>query len=273
MDTMFQDLKFVFRSLARRPGFTSAVLLTLGLGIGANTAIFSVVNSVLLNPLPFEAADRLVTPNVMSTQGFYISTSIPNYYDWKDQPRSFESFGAYRGNSAVLTGFDRPEVIRTREVLGDFYEVLRVDAAIGRTITAAESEPGARAIATVSHTFWENRLEGDPDVLGRTLISSDQPFEIVGVMPKGLAFPRPRMTSIYPWDTSPRGSRGTTEEAPPEREPSAAYFRASALSGRKSIFHGSLRPSGKARMTGQRRPSWCPSPTSTSATCAPRSGS
>ncbi len=114
MDTAIQDLKFVFRSLVRRPGFTAAVLLTLGLGIGANTAIFSVVNGVLLDPLPFEAADRLVTPNVMSTQGFYISTSIPNYYDWKDQSRSFEAFGAHRGTTAILTGLDRPDVVRTR---------------------------------------------------------------------------------------------------------------------------------------------------------------
>ena len=189
MDTVFQDLKFVFRSFARRPGFTAAVLLTLGLGIGANTAIFSVVNGVLFNPLPFEAADRLVTPNVMSTQGFYISTSIPNYYDWKDRSRSFEAFGAYRGATAVLTGLDRPEVVRTRQVLGDFFEVLRVDAAIGRAITAEESEPGGPAIATVSHRFWENRLGSDPEVLGRTLTLSDQPFEIIGVMPEGFGFP------------------------------------------------------------------------------------
>ena len=191
MDTVFQDLKFVFRSVARRPGFTAAVLLTLGLGIGANTAIFSVVNGVLLDPLPFEAADRLVTPNVMSTQGFYISTSIPNYYDWKDQSRSFEAFGAYRGTNAVLTGLDRPEVVRVRQVLGDFFDLLGVDAAIGRAITAAESEPGAAAIATVSHAFWENRLGGDPAVLGRTLMLSDQPFEIIGVMPEGFGFPSP----------------------------------------------------------------------------------
>ncbi len=191
MDTVIQDLKFVFRSVARRPGFTAAVLLTLGLGIGANTAIFSVVNGVLLSPLPFEAADRLVTPNVMSAQGFYISTSIPNYYDWKEQSRSFEAFGAYRGTNAVLTGLERPEVVRTRQVLGDFFEVLGVGAAIGRTITAEESEPGAPAIATVSHRFWENRLEGDPDVLGRTLTLNDRPFEIIGVMPEGFAFPSP----------------------------------------------------------------------------------
>ena len=191
MDAVIQDLKFVLRSFARHKGFTAAVLLTLGLGIGANTAIFSVVNGVLLNPLPFDAADRLVTPNVMSTQGFYISTSIPNYYDWKDQSRSFEAFGAYRGTNAVLTGLERPEVIRARQVLGDFFEVLGVDAAMGRAITSAESEPGAPAIATVSHAFWENRLGSDPDVLGRTLTLSDEPFEIVGVMPEGFGFPSP----------------------------------------------------------------------------------
>ena len=146
MDAVIQDLKFVFRSVGRRPGFTAAVLLTLGLGIGANTAIFSVVNGVLLNPLPFDAAERLVTPNVMSTQGFYISTSIPNYYDWKDQSRSFEAFGAYRGTNAVLTGFERPDVIRIRQVLGDFFEVLGVEAAMGRAINSQESEPGPGAL-------------------------------------------------------------------------------------------------------------------------------
>ena len=191
MDTAIQDLRFVLRSFVRRPGFTATVLLTLGLGIGANTAIFSVVNGVLLDPLPFEAADRLVTPNVMSTQGFYVSTSIPNYYDWKDRSRSFEAFGAYRGATAVLTGLDRPEVVRTTQVLGDFFEVLGVDATIGRTISAAESEPGAPAIATISHGFWENRLGSDPDVLGRTLTLSDRPFEIIGVMPEGFVFPSP----------------------------------------------------------------------------------
>jgi putative ABC transport system permease protein len=189
MDAAIQDLKFVFRSLTRRPGFTAAVLLTLGLGIGANTAIFSVVNGVLLDPLPFDAPDRLVTPNVMSTQGFYISTSIPNYYDWKDQSRSFEAFDAYRGTNAVLTGLDRPEVVRTRQVLGDFFEVLGVDAATGRTITVEESEPGAPAIATISHRFWENRLGRDPAILGRTLILNDLPFEVIGVMPEGFEFP------------------------------------------------------------------------------------
>ena len=191
MDTAYQDLKFVIRSLARHPGFTLSVLLTLGLGIAANTAIFSVVNGVMLQPLPFESPERLVTPNVISTQGFYISTSIPNYLDWKNSSRSFEAFGAYRGVSPVVTGLDRPEVVRAEQVLGDFFDVLGTEAAMGRTITAEESEPGAPPVATISHSFWEGRLGGDPGVLGRTLTLDGEPFEIVGVMPEGFAFPTP----------------------------------------------------------------------------------
>ena len=191
MDTLAQDLKYVLRTLARHPSFTGAVLLTLGLGIAANTAIFSVVNGVLLQPLPFESPEQLVTPDVMSSRGFYISTSIPNYYDWKDRSRSFEAFGAYRGSSAVLTGLDRPEVVQTRQILGDFFDVLGINAARGRTITAGEAEPGAAPIAVLSHGFWQDQLGGDPRVLGRTLSIDDNPFEVVGVMPEGFAFPSP----------------------------------------------------------------------------------
>ena len=217
MDTLVQDLKYVLRTLGRRPAFTLAVLLTLGLGIAANTAIFSVLNGVLLQPLPFESPEDLVTPDVMSTRGFYISTSIPNYYDWKDRSRSFESFGAYMGTSAVLTGLDRPEVVRIQRVLGDFFEVLGVGAAMGRTVTAQEAEPGAVAMAVLSHRFWRDQLAGDSQVLGRTLILDDTPFEVVGVMPADFVFPSPE-DDIYvpmgyfaegmPWDD--RGSSSGT---------------------------------------------------------------
>ena len=157
MDTLLQDLRFAVRTLLKRPGFTAAVVLTLGLGIAANTAIFSVANAVLLHPLPFDEADRLVTPNPISDRGFGISLSIPNYYDWKDQARSWESFGAYRGDSAVFIGSDRPEVVRVRQVLGDFFAALRITPAHGRLITAAESEPGAVPIAVITDGFWQRR--------------------------------------------------------------------------------------------------------------------
>lgn len=198
MDTLLQDLRFAARTLLKRPAFTAAVVLTLGLGIAANTAIFSVVNAVLLNPLPFDQADRLVTPNPVSYRGFGISLSIPNYYDWKNQARSWESFGAYTGASAVLTGLDRPEVIRVRWVLGDFFDVLRVDAARGRLITAEESEPGAVPIAVITDGFWQNRLGGGEDAVGSAITLDGIPYTVIGVLPPGFEFPSPNDEVFVP---------------------------------------------------------------------------
>ena len=189
MDALLQDIRFAARTLLKRPAFTAAVVLTLGLGIAANTAIFSVVNAVLLQPLPFEEADRLVSPNPISNRGFEISLSIPNYYDWKDQARSWESFGAFRGTNAVLTGLDRPEVVRVQQVLGDFFEVLRANAALGRVFDADEAEPGAAPVAVVTHGFWQRRLGGSGDVVGTSITLDGIPYTIVGVMPRDFAFP------------------------------------------------------------------------------------
>jgi len=198
MDTLLQDLRFAARTLLKRPAFAAAVVLTLGLGIAANTAIFSVVNAVLLDPLPFDEADRLVTPNAVSYRGFGISLSIPNYYDWKNQARSWESFGAYNGASAVLTGLDRPEVIRVRWVLGDFFDVLRVDAARGRLISADEAEPGAVPIAVITDGFWQNRLGGGEDAVGSAITLDGIPYTVIGVLPPGFEFPSPNDEVFLP---------------------------------------------------------------------------
>jgi putative ABC transport system permease protein len=191
MDTLLQDIRFAARTLIQRRGFTAAVVLTLGLGIAANTAIFSVAHAVLLDPLPFAAAERIVTPNPISYRGFGISLSIPNYYDWREQARSWESFGAYRGINAVLTGIDRPEVVRVRQVLGDFFRVLRADAAHGRLLSAAECEPGAVPIAVISDGFWRNRLGGAENAVGEAITLDGVPYTIVGILPAGFEFPSP----------------------------------------------------------------------------------
>ena len=180
METFIQDLRYVLRTLFQRPGFTAAVIVTLGLGIASTTAIFSVVNAILLRPLPFEGADQLVTPNVISTQGFAISLSIPNYYDWKDQTNAWESFGASRATNAVMTDVETPEVVGVRQVLGDFFRVLRVDAAHGRVITAAESEPGAVPLAVITNGFWQRRFGGSADAIAGALTLDGIPFTIIG---------------------------------------------------------------------------------------------
>jgi putative ABC transport system permease protein len=189
MGTVWQDVRYGVRTLIRRPYFTTIAIVTIALGIGANTSIFSVVNGVLLEPLPLHEPDALVTPAVIGTRGFEISLSIPNFRDWRERSRSFESFGANMSRNHTLTGIDRPEMIRARWVLGDFFETLGVPSARGRVIASDETWAGAAPVAVVTHGFWERRLGGDPDVIGRTITLDSETFEIIGVMPQWFQFP------------------------------------------------------------------------------------
>ncbi|NIR39512.1 MAG: hypothetical protein GWN07_27040, partial [Actinobacteria bacterium] len=143
----------------------------------------------LLEPIPLPDSGELVVPEVIAPTGFQISLSIPNFKDWREKNRTFESFAANRRASRTLTGGDRPEVIVMREVLGDWFEALDVSAARGRVIASDETWAGAAPIAVVTHGFWQRRLAGDPDVLGRTIVLDGESFEIVGVMPPDFRFP------------------------------------------------------------------------------------
>ncbi|MDH5197670.1 MAG: ABC transporter permease, partial [Gemmatimonadota bacterium] len=176
MPHLLDDLRFAGRSLAKRPGFAAVVVATLAIGVGANSAIFSVVNGVLLEPIPVREPARLVVPDVISPLGYSISLSIPNFRDWRERNRVFESFGAVMTRNQTLTGLDRPQMIEARLVLGDFFETLGVPAAIGRTIPSGETEAGAAPVAVVSHVFWEQQLGGTAEVLGRTLTLDGEPF-------------------------------------------------------------------------------------------------
>jgi putative ABC transport system permease protein len=197
MGSLWQDVRYAIRTLSARPAFAGVAIFTLALGIGANTAIFSVVNGVLLQPLPVHEPHRLVLPDVIAPHtGFRISVSLPNFRDWRDRNRSFESFGGSAGRSRTLTGGDRPEVVQSRIVIGDFFETLGVEPALGRTIRADETFEGAPAIAVVTHGFWERRLGGGPDALGRTVTLNGESFEIVGVMPREFVFPA-ATTEVY----------------------------------------------------------------------------
>ena len=196
MGSLWQDIRYGIRTLLRRPGFTAIAVVTIALGIGANTAIFSVVNGVLLKPLPLHEPGALVTPNVISTQEFEISLSIPNFKDWREKSRSFETFGANRGASNTYTSGDRPEIINVRQVLGDYFETLGVAPAMGRLISSDETWAGAAPIAVVTHGFWERRMGGIPNPLGQTIALDGEVFEVVGVMPRGFQFPSAN-TEVY----------------------------------------------------------------------------
>ena len=139
MGSLGQDLRFAIRMLRKRPGFTVIAVLTIALGIAANTSIFSVVNGVLLRPLPVAEQDRLVVPNVIAPSGFEISLSIPNFKDWREQNTTFESMGANATRSRTLTGGERPEMVTTRIILGDWFETLGVAPHLGRLIESDET--------------------------------------------------------------------------------------------------------------------------------------
>ncbi|NIN72161.1 MAG: FtsX-like permease family protein [Gemmatimonadetes bacterium] len=189
MGSLWQDLRYGVRTLLKRPGFTAIAVVTIALGIGATTSIFSVVNGVLLEPLALREPGRLVFPNVIGPRGYEISLSIPNFKDWRERSRSFETFGANMSRRMTLTGIDRPEVLLTRFVLGDYFETLGVAPMMGRVIASDETWAGAAPIAVVSYGFWERRLGGDPNALGRTIKLDGETFEIIGVMPATFQFP------------------------------------------------------------------------------------
>ena len=189
MESLWKDVRFSIRTLHKRPGFTAVAVLTIALGISATTAIFSVVKAVLLEPLPVREPGELVVPDVIAPSGFSISLSIPNFRDWSERSRTFSSWGANASRWRTLTGEGRPEIIRVRIVLGDFFPTLGVSAALGRTFTGEETRAGAEAIAVVTHGFWERRLGSDPNVLGRSITLDGHPFTIIGVMAPEFVFP------------------------------------------------------------------------------------
>ena len=191
MGDLRRDLRFALRSLARSPGFTAVALATLAFGIGANTAIFSVVNGVLLRPLPFPEADRLVAvyqtfPNQnVSNAGL----SYPNYADLSAAARSFETLGAIRMHDYTLTGRGEPMLAVAATVTSNVFAVFRATPLLGRVLAAADDSPGAPPVAVLSEKLWRERFGGDPSVLGQSVLLDARPFTIVGVLPAAFRTP------------------------------------------------------------------------------------
>ena len=202
-DELGQDLRYAVRSLRRSPGFTLTALLTLALGIGANTAIFSVVRGVLLEPLPFDSPDRIVRiwPGNPSTGIERGALSEPNFLDWRRESRLTESMGGFffaeGGTGIDMTGEGEPQRLRAALVTDGFFETLRTPALVGRTLLPEENVPGKDRVAVLGHGLWTTRFGADRAIAGRSITLNGDQFVIAGVMPASFSYPADRAIDVW----------------------------------------------------------------------------
>src|SRR5438128_5252494 len=189
MNTLWQDLRYGARMLTRNPGFTLVAIIALTLGIGATTAIFSVVNSVLLKPLPYPESERLIFLSEWHPQIDGMSISYPNFLDWRAQNDVFESIGVYRRQSFNLTGSGEPERFIGGMVSADLFPTLRVNALRGRVFTKEEDKPDATPVVMLSYGLWQQRFGGDPNILDQQLTFNGRPHTVIGIMQPDFQFP------------------------------------------------------------------------------------
>ncbi|HEY7183650.1 MAG TPA: ABC transporter permease [Blastocatellia bacterium] len=208
-DEMFQDLKFGARMLLKNPGFTAVVVMTLALGIGANVALFSVVNGVLLNPLPFPHPERLITLHQSKPNFATGAIPYPNFRDWQRENQTFSAMAISRGTGFNLIGAGEAEQIDGRWVSADFFSVYGVKPQLGRNFAAGEDERGAGPVVMISADLWRRKFGGSPDAIGKGLTLDDKSYTIIGVIPA--SFTLYRGVDVYApigqWDTPALQSR------------------------------------------------------------------
>ena len=181
------DLKFAFRQLLKNPGFTAVAVLTLALGIGGSTAVFSLINTVILRPLPFPEPERLVLVWTALADSRTAQSAYGSYADWKEQCTAFEDLAVYDGFSCLLTGTEASEKISATRTSAKFFSILRASPVLGRTFTEEEANQRARVVV-LSHGFWQRRFAGDSNIVGRTIEIDGQTAVIIGVMPEKFDF-------------------------------------------------------------------------------------
>jgi putative ABC transport system permease protein len=192
-DEMFQDLRFGLRTLMKNRGFTLIALLTLSLGIGANTAIFSVVNALLLRPLPYRDSDRLVWITETFTRPEIEYVPVPDFFAWSAQSQTLAQIAAYAPDNLTLTGAGESERLDANHVSAQFFTLLGAQPLLGRNFLPAEDRPGAERAVIISHGLWRRRFGGDRGIIGRSITLNDQGHVVVGVLPPDFRF-------IYPCD-------------------------------------------------------------------------
>jgi hypothetical protein len=190
MEMLIRQIRYALRSLLRRKSFTAIVVLTLALGIGACTAIFSVVDGVLLRPLPYPEAERIVQLREVNSKGGQMSFAEANFLDVRARTRTLEAVAQYNGGTTTVTGGIEPARAMVFRVSADFFRVLGTQPFLGRTFAAEESKPGGASVVVISYGFWQRMLGGKADLTGTTLRISDKSFSVVGVMPPAFDFPQ-----------------------------------------------------------------------------------
>ena len=220
METLLQDIRYGLRMLLKSPGFTAMAVITLTLGIGGNTAMFSIVHSVLLKPLPFPNSERLISVNETDSRrpGLPDTFSYPDFFDYRAQNRTFEGMATYRDASFNLTGVGQPQHLDGQVVSSDFFSVLGVKPALGRGFRREEEQAG-RWVVVVSHQLWQSKFGSDPNIVGRTITLDNRSYTVIGVAPASFEFPveypAPQLWGSMARDADPGG--GTPATAPENR--------------------------------------------------------
>jgi len=194
MDTIIKDIRYGLRSLLKRPGFTAITLIALALGIGANTAIFSLVNAVILQPLPYPDPDRLVwVYGNIRNGGNRASVAPPDFLDYRSQNKTFEQFAASGTTSRPLnlTGSGEPERLTASVITGNYFDTFGVRPALGRGFSLENEKSGQDQVTVLSYAFWQTRFGGDPNIINKTIILDGKAYEVLGVMPAEVVLPQP----------------------------------------------------------------------------------
>jgi len=190
VSSVFQDLRYARRTLANSPGFTAVALLTLALGIGANTAIFSFVDGLLLRPLPYKDASRIVRVMEKPPLGERNGISTLNFLDWQKDDTVFDFMAAQNGASMTLTGERDPVQLRAGRVSAHFFDIFGIKATLGRTFLPGEDQSGKDKVVVLSHALWVSQFGADPSIINRKVSLDNAPYTVVGVLPAGGAFDR-----------------------------------------------------------------------------------
>src|SRR5271170_4945134 len=223
MGTLLQDLRYGVRTLAKNPGFTIIAILTLALGIGANTAIFSVINAELLRPLPYRDPGQLVRVASANARIHTVSgaVSYPDFADWRAQNRVFQDMAAYVDSSFALTGIEQPAHLQAASVSADMFNLLGVSPELGRAFLPDDDEPHHHVVI-LSHGLWKERFGGDPQIIGRVITLDNSAYTVVGVMPASFQYLLQRETPALWSSFSPL--RESTTDSPTMADQRDAHF-------------------------------------------------